>query len=79
MAQRHAMADDLGRETVVLVPVGEYWCHHPASISYPTAVQQVDNARQTASSSILLSTRLTKVYNKACSICRKGMKWIELG
>jgi hypothetical protein len=41
--QPDTMADDLGRETVVLVAVGEYWCVHPPSISHPTTAQQVDN------------------------------------
>jgi hypothetical protein len=40
------VADDLGRETVVLLAVGEYWCVHPPSISRLTADQQVDNALQ---------------------------------
>jgi hypothetical protein len=40
--QPHRMADDLGREAVILVAVGAYWCSHPSSISHPTTAQQVD-------------------------------------
>jgi hypothetical protein len=47
--QPHRMADDLGREAVILVAVGAYWCSHPSSISHPTTAQQVDNADGTPS------------------------------
>jgi hypothetical protein len=40
----HAMTDDLGRETVVLVAVGGDGCVHPPSISHRMAAQQVDKA-----------------------------------
>jgi hypothetical protein len=38
------MADDLGRETVVLVVVGWCWCVHTTSMSHHDEPQQVDKA-----------------------------------
>jgi hypothetical protein len=36
-------AEDLGRETVILVAVGASWCVHTTHMSHTTAASQVDN------------------------------------
>jgi hypothetical protein len=42
--QPDAVADDFGREAVVLIAVGGHWCVHTTSMSHAAVAEQVDNA-----------------------------------
>src|SRR2546428_6116735 len=43
--QPHGVANDLGREAVILIPVGWGWGVHAATLPHSLGVQQVVNAK----------------------------------
>jgi hypothetical protein len=75
--QPDAVADNLGREAVVLVAVGEGWCVHPPSISHSTTAQQVDNACSRPHRKTSPSPRRSAVHEAREELTRGEVRTLE--